>query len=64
MALVSLLARITKLGWFETPEHSDVPKEVTQFLSASVDHCVIGLQVGSSTAHSVQKKSVQFNKTE
>jgi len=45
VALVSLLARITKLGWFENSEHSDVPKEVTQFLSASVDHCVIGLQI-------------------
>ena len=40
-----MLARITKLGWFETTEHSDVPKEVTQFLTASVDHCVIGLQI-------------------
>jgi len=45
VALVSVLARITKLGWFETTEHSDVPKEVTQFLTASVDHCVIGLQI-------------------
>lgn len=42
--LVSLLARITKLGWFETSQQ-DVTKDVSQFLTASVDHCIIGLQV-------------------
>mmetsp|Transcript_32988 Transcript_32988/g.77770 ORF Transcript_32988/g.77770 Transcript_32988/m.77770 type:complete len:1072 (+) Transcript_32988:97-3312(+) len=45
VALVSLLARITKLGWFENPDHSDITKEVGQFLSASIDHCIIGLQI-------------------
>lgn len=33
VALVSLLARITKLGWFENPDHSDITKEVGQYLS-------------------------------
>uniref|UniRef100_A0A7S4KJ54 Importin N-terminal domain-containing protein n=1 Tax=Guillardia theta TaxID=55529 RepID=A0A7S4KJ54_GUITH len=43
-ALVNLLARITKLGWFQNPGH-DVTEEVSQFLSASVDHCIIGLEI-------------------
>ena len=42
--LVSLLARITKLGWFENPSQ-DITKDVGQFLTVSVDHCIIGLQV-------------------
>jgi len=45
IALVNLLCRITKLGWFDTPEHCDIVKEVSQFLSASIDHCIIGLQI-------------------
>jgi len=91
--LVSLLARITKLGWFENPNQvfvfvlllvvvvvvvvvvvcvcvcvcvdilfaytymylnptkprtqylQDITKDVGQFLTVSVDHCIIGLQV-------------------
>jgi hypothetical protein len=42
--LVTLLARITKLGWFENPSQ-DITKDVSQFLTVSVDHCIIGLQV-------------------
>lgn len=42
--LVSLLARITKLGWFENPSQ-DITKDVNQFLTVSIDHCIIGLQV-------------------
>jgi hypothetical protein len=44
--LVSLLARLTKLGWFENPTQ-DITKDVNQFLTVSVDHCIIGLQVAS-----------------
>ena len=42
--LVSLLARITKLGWFENPSQG-ITKDVNQFLTVSIDHCIIGLQV-------------------
>ena len=44
VGLVSLLARITKLSWFENPQQ-DITKDVSQFLTVSVDHCIIGLQV-------------------
>ncbi|CAN0190163.1 unnamed protein product, partial [Phaeothamnion confervicola] len=54
-ALITLLCRITKLGWFdETPppgpdgpvyEHRKVVEEVTQFLSSSLDRCIIGLRI-------------------
>mmetsp|Transcript_32224 Transcript_32224/g.76547 ORF Transcript_32224/g.76547 Transcript_32224/m.76547 type:complete len:1079 (+) Transcript_32224:189-3425(+) len=72
VALVALLARITKLGWFENPDFSEVTKEVQQFLQASVDHCIIGLQILNEMASEMninktgqplsihRKKSVSF----
>jgi exportin-7 len=43
-ALLSLLARLTKLGWFDDPKHRDIVSEVTKFLTASIDHCGVGLR--------------------
>jgi len=43
-ALISLLCRITKLGWFDDAKHREIVTELTRFLSASVDHCIVGLR--------------------
>mmetsp|Transcript_27872 Transcript_27872/g.62200 ORF Transcript_27872/g.62200 Transcript_27872/m.62200 type:complete len:149 (-) Transcript_27872:366-812(-) len=43
-ALLALLCRITKLGWFDDPRHREIVSEVTKFLTASTDHCLIGLK--------------------
>lgn len=43
-ALLSLLARLTKLGWFDDPKHRDIVSEITKFLTASIDHCGVGLR--------------------
>ena len=47
--LVTLFARITKLGWFDVKEEDFVFREVIQdvskFLQGSVDHCMIGVQL-------------------
>ncbi|XP_044761440.1 exportin-7 isoform X1 [Coccinella septempunctata] len=48
-ALVTLFARITKLGWFDS--HKDefifrnVVNDITKFLQGSVEHCMIGVQL-------------------
>merc|ERR1719357_548750 len=47
--LVTLFARITKLGWFDVKEEDFVFREVIQdvskFLQGSVEHCMIGVQL-------------------
>jgi len=48
-ALVQLIARITKHGWFDGDKKvfvfRDILDEVGKFLGGSVDHCVIGVQI-------------------
>lgn len=45
MSLIKLVCRITKLGWFDDPTHRELADEVTQFLQASIDHCILGLKI-------------------
>lgn len=39
------VCRITKLGWFDDSQHRELVEEVTKFLQATVDYCIIGLKV-------------------
>jgi len=43
--LIRLVCRITKLGWFDDRSHRELPEEVTKFLQATVEHCVLGLKL-------------------
>eukprot|EP00743_Colponemidia_sp_Colp-15_P003638 GILK01003927.1.p1 GENE.GILK01003927.1~~GILK01003927.1.p1 ORF type:complete len:1093 (+),score=213.84 GILK01003927.1:212-3490(+) len=43
--VIQLIARITKLGWFDEPQHREITQEVTKFLQATADHCILGLQI-------------------
>ncbi|QQP51136.1 Uncharacterized protein FKW44_012385, partial [Caligus rogercresseyi] len=48
--LVTLFARITKLGWFDTKDNDfvfrKVIEDITKFLQgSSVDHCMMGVQL-------------------
>eukprot|EP00339_Tiarina_fusa_P025551 CAMPEP_0117081488 /NCGR_PEP_ID=MMETSP0472-20121206/57423_1 /TAXON_ID=693140 ORGANISM="Tiarina fusus, Strain LIS" /NCGR_SAMPLE_ID=MMETSP0472 /ASSEMBLY_ACC=CAM_ASM_000603 /LENGTH=1120 /DNA_ID=CAMNT_0004809417 /DNA_START=198 /DNA_END=3560 /DNA_ORIENTATION=+ len=45
VALIKLVCRITKLGWFDDPVHRDLADDVTKFLQATVDHCILGLKI-------------------
>jgi exportin-7 len=45
LGLVKLVCRITKLGWFDDAAHRDLTDDVTKFLQATVDHCVLGLKI-------------------
>ena len=47
-SLSKLACRITKLGWFDNEKHRGIIDEVSNFLSASMAHQVIGLRVLTS----------------
>ena len=44
-ALIKLVCRITKLGWFDDPVHRGLADDVTKFLQATVSHCILGLKI-------------------
>ncbi|KAF4035500.1 Importin-beta N-terminal domain [Phytophthora infestans] len=44
-SLIQMVCRLTKYGWFDDEQHREIVAEVTKFLQATVDHCVIGLQI-------------------
>lgn len=48
-ALVTLLAKITKYGWYELYKEDyvfrNVVEDVKKFLQGSVEHCMIGVQI-------------------
>ncbi|KAL1122988.1 hypothetical protein AAG570_003312, partial [Ranatra chinensis] len=48
-ALVTLYARISKLGWFDSVKDDfifrNVIHDITKFLQGSVEHCMIGVQL-------------------
>jgi exportin-7 len=45
LSLIKLVCRITKLGWFDDGAHRDLADDVTKFLQATVDHCIMGLKI-------------------
>mmetsp|Transcript_32480 Transcript_32480/g.37607 ORF Transcript_32480/g.37607 Transcript_32480/m.37607 type:complete len:1135 (+) Transcript_32480:435-3839(+) len=44
-SLIKLVCRITKLGWFDDATHRELADDVTKFLQATVDHCILGLKI-------------------
>jgi exportin-7 len=45
LSLIKLVCRITKLGWFDDPSHRELADDVTKFLQATVDHCILGMKI-------------------
>lgn len=43
--LTKLCGRITKLGWFDSPEHREIIDEIRKFLDATIDHNIIGMKM-------------------
>ncbi|KAL3918381.1 MAG: hypothetical protein SGILL_004261 [Bacillariaceae sp.] len=43
--LIKLVCRITKLGWFDDNVHRELADDVTKFLQATIDHCILGLKI-------------------
>ncbi|XP_076259646.1 ran-binding protein 16 isoform X2 [Rhynchophorus ferrugineus] len=67
-ALVGLFARVTKLGWFDSPKGDfvfrNVIADVGTFLQGSAEHCMIGVQFLSQlTVEMNQISEVEANKS-
>lgn len=45
LELNSLLCRVTKLGWNDGETHKTIVDDISRFLEASEEHCIIGLQI-------------------
>ena len=45
LSLIKLVCRITKLGWFDDATHRELTEDVTKFLQATIDHCILGLKI-------------------
>lgn len=45
LELSTLLCRVTKYGWNDTETHKSIVDDISRFLDASEEHCIIGLQV-------------------
>ncbi|KAI7902274.1 armadillo-type protein [Cokeromyces recurvatus] len=43
--LAAVLASLTLLGWTEIEQYRNVHKDILQFIQASVDHRIVGLQI-------------------
>ncbi|KAG1215725.1 armadillo-type protein [Rhizopus microsporus] len=43
--LASVLALLTRFGWLDHEEYQQVYKDMTQFLQASAEHRIVGLQI-------------------
>ena len=56
--LIVLVCRITKLGWFDSEEHRKLTEELTKFLVASGEHCVLGLRVLNGLVEEVRNGMV------
>ncbi|KAG1495601.1 hypothetical protein G6F54_007056 [Rhizopus delemar] len=59
--LASLLAIMTLIGWFEVEKYKDVYKDISQFIQASVDHRIIGLQILSVLVQDMNPPSFTRN---
>jgi exportin-7 len=57
-ALSKLACRITKLGWFDSPEHREVIEEITKFLEATVNHHLIGLKILNALVEEMNSPTV------
>lgn len=61
--LVTLFARITNLGWFDSKDDEfvfrNVISDVTKFLQGSADHCMIGVQLLSQLTCEMNQVSIE-----
>jgi len=44
-SVAKLVCRITKLGWFDRPEHREIIDRTKSFLESTVDHNIVGLKL-------------------
>ncbi|KAI7904443.1 armadillo-type protein [Cokeromyces recurvatus] len=56
--LASVLALLTRFGWLDIEEYQNVYKDMTQFLQASHDHRIVGLQILSIIVQDINSTSM------
>uniref|UniRef100_A0A8D0ED84 RAN binding protein 17 n=2 Tax=Salvator merianae TaxID=96440 RepID=A0A8D0ED84_SALMN len=63
-ALVQVIAKITKLGWFDVQKDQlifrDIIADVKKFLQGTVDHCIIGVMILSELTQ--EMNSVDYSR--
>jgi len=57
-ALLRVLCLIIKLGWFDTEEHGELVGQITKFLQASAEHCVLGLRIFGELVTDMNQRKV------
>eukprot|EP01035_Chromulina_nebulosa_P017439 gene17439-22991_t len=57
-SVTKLVCRITKLGWFDSPEHRHIIEAITRFLEATIDHYLIGLRILGSLVDEMNTQTV------
>ncbi|KAI9485249.1 MAG: armadillo-type protein [Benjaminiella poitrasii] len=56
--LGSVLALLTRFGWLDVEEYQNVYKDMAQFLQASNDHRIVGLQILSVIVQDINSTSI------
>ncbi|KAI8368699.1 armadillo-type protein [Blakeslea trispora] len=59
--LAAVLASLTLLGWTEVEQYKDVHKDLLQFIQASVDHRIVGMQILAIMVQDVNPPSFAKN---
>jgi exportin-7 len=57
MNIISIIARITKLGWFVEPKLHAVNEVAMQFVSLSLAHCVVGFEILNEVVSAMNQSS-------
>eukprot|EP00041_Stephanoeca_diplocostata_P027991 m.781345 g.781345 ORF g.781345 m.781345 type:complete len:685 (-) comp23285_c2_seq50:1625-3679(-) len=66
--LARLICRIVKIGWFDTDEKEDfvmrdLPDEIGKFLSGTVPHCIVGIQLFEHLVEEMNRSNVELGLT-
>lgn len=62
LELTTLLCRVTKLGWQQDDTFRTIVEDITRFLDASEEHCVIGLQVLTRLVSDMNTSSTSYRR--
>ncbi|KAJ4460132.1 putative Ran-binding protein 17 [Paratrimastix pyriformis] len=63
-SLVQLLCRLSKLTWIDEKERDISISEFSKFFEASVDHCIVGLNIFHELIREINYNAANFSLTE
>lgn len=56
--LGGVIALLTRMGWIEVEDYQHVLKDIEQFLNASIDHRIIGMQLLSVIIQDINSATI------